>query len=75
MTLVERVPTKAELESLLERDWLSAKQAAQTLDRSQQMVWTMAKQGKLDVLRTPGGILYSRSDVERVLREREGVRR
>ncbi len=71
MTFEDRL-TKAELESLLERDWLSAKQAAQALDRSPQMVWTMAKQGKLDVLRTPGGILYSKSDVERVLAERAG---
>ncbi len=36
------------------------------------MVWTMGRSGRLRVLHIPGGILYRRADVARVLTEREG---
>lgn len=68
------VQAREDLEALLERDWLSAKQAARELDRTPQMVWTMGRSGRLRVLHIPGGKLYSRADVERVLRERDGLR-
>lgn len=68
------VQAREDLEALLERDWLSAKQAARELDRTPQMVWTMGRSGRLWVLRIPGGKLYSRADFERVLRERDGLR-
>lgn len=68
-------PAREDLEALLERDWLSAKQAARELDRTPQMVWTMGRSGRLRVLHIPGGILYRRADVARVLTEREGARR
>ncbi|MDP9378744.1 MAG: hypothetical protein M3Q29_01090 [Chloroflexota bacterium] len=64
--------SKTELEAVLSRDWMPAKQAARLLDRSTQMVWIMAKTGKVDTLQTPGGVLYSRQDIDRVLTEREG---
>jgi hypothetical protein len=67
-------PTKAELERLLMGNWLTAKAAARELDRTPQMVWKMSKQGRLDTLATPGGVLYSKADVARVLRERESAR-
>ncbi len=75
MQALEGMQTKRQLEELLEREWLSAKDASKLLDRTPQMVWTLGRQGRLGVLRTPGGILYSRADVERVLQARDGVRR
>jgi hypothetical protein len=60
-----------QLERLLANGWLGAKEAGRLLDRTTQLVWHLGRTGKLRVLQTPAGVLYSREDVERILRERK----
>ncbi len=67
----DAVVSKDRLEEALARDWVGAKDAGRLLDRTTQLVWLLGKQGKIATLQTPGGMLYSRADIERIVAARE----
>ncbi len=58
--------TPKTLEREIKDHWLSRKDAAALLGKSGERVHQMANEGKITVIDTPNGKLYSRDDVERL---------
>jgi len=60
----------AEIREALMSDWLAPHDAAKGAGVSYGWIRQLGKDGKVDTLPTPLGLLYNRGDVERIARER-----
>jgi excisionase family DNA binding protein len=53
-------------------EYVSRSEAARVLACSGEYVAVLAKSGRLPSVRSPGGLIYRRADVERLAAERRG---
>ncbi len=60
------------VEAWLRDDWLTRRDAALLARTSGEYIWQLGRAGKIEVLTTPAGVLYSRTDIERMAAAREG---